>query len=240
MSWNPLRLAWGLWALLLVIPVVLLAALPILALPRLEARRATAAAACRAYFRLCGLPVRSIGLGRLPPGACVIVANHASYVDGPLLFAYLPPRFGFVIKKEASRAPVLGVLLRRLGHHFVDRGNRHEGARDARRILRALEQGEAAAFFPEGTFHPQAGIARFHGGAFALASRTGLPVAPVAIRGTRHVLGGGRALPRWGRIEVEVLDPLPPESGAGDAATRLRDAARQRIAVATGEGEMQA
>ena len=48
MSWNPLRLAWGLWALLLVIPVVLLAALPILALPRLEWRRRAAAAACRA------------------------------------------------------------------------------------------------------------------------------------------------------------------------------------------------
>ena len=238
MSWNPLRLAWGLWALILVIPVVLLAALPILALPRLESRRVAAAAACRAYFRLCGLPVRRIGLARLPPAACVIVANHASYIDGPLVFACLPPRFGFVIKKEASRAPLLGVLLQRLGHHFVERSNRHEGAGDARRILRALEKGEAAAFFPEGTFHPGAGIARFHGGAFALAARTGLPVAPVAIRGTRHVLGGGRVLPRWGRIEVEVLDPLPPEAGAGDAAARLRDAARARIAGATGEAQL--
>jgi 1-acyl-sn-glycerol-3-phosphate acyltransferase len=235
MSWNPLRLLWGLWALLLAVPIVLLAALPILALPRLVSRRAAAAAACRAYFRLCGLPVRRLGLGKLPAGACVIVANHASYVDGPLLFACLPPRFGFVIKKEASRAPLLGVLLQRLGHHFVERTNRHEGASDARRILRALEQGEAAAFFPEGTFHPEGGVARFHGGAFALAARTGLPVAPVAIRGTRHVLGGGRALPRWGRIEVEVLDPLPPAPGAGDAATRLRDQAREAIAASTGE-----
>jgi 1-acyl-sn-glycerol-3-phosphate acyltransferase len=163
------------------------------------------------------------------------VANHASYVDGPLLFASLPPRFGFVIKKEASRAPLLGVLLERLGHHFVERSNRHEGAGDARRILRALEKGEAAAFFPEGTFNPGSGIARFHGGAFALAARTGLPVAPVAIRGTRQVLGGGRLLPRWGRIEVEVLEPLPPESGAGDAAVRLRDGARERIATAARE-----
>ena len=235
MSRNPLRLAWGLWALLLVVPVVLLAALPILALPRLEWRRRAAAAACRSYFRLCGLPVGRTGLARLPASACVIVANHASYIDGPLLFACLPPRFGFVIKKEASRAPLLGVLLQRLGHHFVERNNRQEGAGDARRILRALEQGEAAAFFPEGTFHPGAGIARFHGGAFALAARTGLPIAPVAIRGTRHILGGGRALPRWGRIEVEILEALPPEPGAGDAAARLRDAARERIAAAAGE-----
>ena len=182
MTWNPLRLAWGLWVYLLVPPVLVLSALPILLLPGLKARRAAAGAVCRGYFRLCGLPVRRLAIDRLPEGACIIVANHASYFDGPLLFAHLPPRFGFVIKKEASRTPVLGFLLQRLGHHFVERRNRHEGASDARRILRALEQGEAVAFFPEGTFHPETGIARFHGGAFALAVRTGLPVAPIAIR----------------------------------------------------------
>ena len=182
MSWNPLRLAWGLWALLLTLPLLLFAALPILALPRLESRRAAAGAACRAYLRLCGLPVRRLGLERLPDAACVIVANHASYIDGPLLFALLPPRFGFVIKKEASRLPLVGTLLHRLGHHFVERNNRHEGGSDARRILRALKQGDAVAFFPEGTFHPEPGVVRFHGGAFALAVRTGVQVAPVAIR----------------------------------------------------------
>jgi 1-acyl-sn-glycerol-3-phosphate acyltransferase len=235
MSANPLRLVWGLWVWLLVIPVVLLAAPPILLLPTLRARRRAARFAGRSYFALCGFPVRAIGLERLPGGACVIVANHASYVDGPLLFAWLPPRFGFVIKKEASRLPLLGLMLQRLGHHFVDRRNRHEGGRDARRILRALEQGDAAAFFPEGTFHPQPGIARFHGGAFALAARTGAPVAPVAIRGTRRILGGGRILPRWGRIEIEVLHPLAERTGAGDAAVALRDDARERIASGTGE-----
>lgn len=235
MTWNPLRLAWGLWVFLLLIPVVVIAGLAILVLPRLAARRAAAGAACRAWFRLCGLPVRRRGLARLPAGACIIVANHASYLDGPLLFAYLPPRFGFVIKKEASRAPVLGYLLRRLGHHFVERTNRHEGAGDARRILRALERGEAAAFFPEGTFSPENGIGRFHGGAFALASRTGVPVAPVAVRGTRQVLGGAQRWPRWSRISIEVLEPLPARKGAGDAATEMRDAARGRISSAVDE-----
>ena len=235
MSRNPLRLAWGLWALLLALPLVLFAALPILALPRLASRRAAAGAVCRAYLHLCGLPVRRLGLERLPEAACVIVANHASYLDGPLLFALLPPRFGFVIKKEASRLPLVGTLLQRLGHHFVERKNRHEGGTDARRILRALEQGDAVAFFPEGTFQPERGVARFHGGAFALAARTGVQVAPVAIRGTREVLGGGQAWPRWGRIEVEVLPPLPPLRGSGDAATELRDLARERIAAGAGE-----
>src|SRR5688572_11033288 len=235
MTWNPFRLLWALWVWLLAIALLLLVTLPILALPRLQSRRAAAAAFGRATFLLGGLPVRIVGLERLPSATCIIVANHASYLDGPLLFAYLPPRFGFVIKKEAARAPLLGTLLQRLGHHFVERRNRHEGASDARRILRALEQGEAAAFFPEGTFHPEPGIARFHGGAFALAARTGLPVAPIAIRGTRHVLGGDRAWPSWGRIEIEALEPLPAQAGGGDAASALRDAAREVIAAALGE-----
>ncbi|HEX9707217.1 MAG TPA: lysophospholipid acyltransferase family protein [Steroidobacteraceae bacterium] len=235
MTWNPFRLIWGLWVWLLTIPLLFFAALPILAFPELATRRAVAGLVCRLYFRLCGLPVRTLGLSRLPPAACIIVANHASYIDGPLLFACLPPRFGFVIKKEASRLPLAGFLLRRLGHHFVERRNRHEGGGDARRILRSVEQGQAIAFFPEGTFSPEPGIARFHGGAFAAAARAGVPVAPVAIRGTRRVLGARSFIPRWGRIEVEVLVPLPAMTGAGDAAAMLRDAARERIGAALDE-----
>ena len=232
---NPMRLLWGLWVWLLLLPTLAIATLPVLALPRLADRRALARHVCRAYFRLCGLPITVRGLEHLPTGPCIIVANHASYVDGPLLFACLPPRFGFVIKKEASRIPLGGFLLRRLGHHFVERKNRHEGASDARRILRAVEQGQAVAFFPEGTFVAEPGLGRFHSGAFAAAVRAGVPIAPVVIRGTRKVLCCGQILPRWGRVEVEALAPLNAESGAGDAAAMLRDSAHAQIAAAVGE-----
>ena len=130
---NPLRLAWGLYAWLLVVLMLLAFALPLIILPTLAQRRAAGRLACRAYFLLCGLPVRIIGMSRFPPGPCIVVANHASNIDGPLLFAVLPPRFSFVVKKEASRIPLAGTLMRRLDHLFVDRFNRHEGANDARR-----------------------------------------------------------------------------------------------------------
>jgi 1-acyl-sn-glycerol-3-phosphate acyltransferase len=230
----PLRLLWGVYALLLLVLMLLIAAVPVLALPRLEQRRGVASFICRAYFLLCGLPVHRIAMDRLPAGPCIVVANHASYVDGPLLFAVLPPRFGFVIKKEASRIPLAGTLMRRLGHHFVDRTNRHEGANDARRILRAVAQGQSVAFFPEGTFSVQTGVLRFHTGAFATAARAGVPVAPVAIRGTRRVLRAKTRVPRWSRIEVEALTPLAA-AGAREAAATLRDSARERIAAALPE-----
>lgn len=231
MTANPLRLLWGVYAWLLVPLMLLIAALPVLGLPRLAQRRAAAAFICRAYFLLCGFPIRRLGMDRLPAGPCIVVANHASYLDGPLLFAVLPPRFGFVIKKEASRLPLAGMLMRRLGHHFVNRSDRQEGAGDARRILRAVGLGQSVAFFPEGTFSPRTGVARFHTGAFATAARAGVPVAPVAIRGTRRALRARTFVPRWSRIEVEALQPIPAATGA----VALRDAAREHIAAALPE-----
>ena len=234
MTLNPLRLVWGVYVGLLAVLTVLAVAVPVFLLPTLRGRRASARAICRSYFFLCGLPVRCIGMERLPAGPCIVVANHASNFDGPLLFAVLPPRFGFVVKKEASRIPVAGKLMERLGHLYVNRFNRHEGANDARRILRAVAQGEAVAFFPEGTFSAETGLARFHTGAFMAAARAGLPVTPVVIRGTRRVLRGKTVLPRWSRIEVEVLEPIPA-SADRLGATQVRDLARERIAAAIPE-----
>jgi 1-acyl-sn-glycerol-3-phosphate acyltransferase len=233
MTGNPLRLLWGAYAWLLVVLLLLVAALPVLLLPRLSQRRGAAGLICRAYFLLCGLPVHRIGMDRLPTGPCIVVANHASYLDGPLLFAVLPPRFAFVIKKEASRIPLAGTLMRRLGHHFVNRSNRNEGASDARRILRAVSQGESVAFFPEGTFGEQTGVARFHTGAFATAARAGVPIAPVAIRGTRRALRARTFVPRWSRIEVEALFPVT--AAPGMTAPVVRDTVRERIAAALPE-----
>ena len=106
----------------------------------------------------------------LPRGPCVVVANHASYLDGVVLKAALPARFSFVIKKEVSHVPLAGFVLRRIGSEFVDRFNRHAGGMDARRLFKAAETGQALAFFPEGTFLAQPGLGKFHTGAFAIAT----------------------------------------------------------------------
>ena len=85
----------------------------------------------------------------------MVVANHASYLDGVVMAAALPPRFGFVIKREMNDVPVAGLLLRRIGSEFVDRFNRHKGGTDARRVLRTAASGHSLVFFPEGTFTPR-------------------------------------------------------------------------------------
>jgi 1-acyl-sn-glycerol-3-phosphate acyltransferase len=205
----------------------------------INTRRAIAHYAAQGFFRMAGMRVNVIGEHQLPAAPCVVVANHASYIDGVVLKAFLPARFSFVIKKEVSKVPLAGVLLRRIGSEFVDRFNRHAGGMDARRLIKSANSGQSLVFFPEGTFVERPGVGKFHTGAFAIAARVGLSVVPVAIRGTRDILPSGRFLPRFGRIDIEILPALPIAT-AGDASSvhSVRDQSRTRIVAALGEPDL--
>jgi 1-acyl-sn-glycerol-3-phosphate acyltransferase len=157
----------------------------------------------------------------------VVVANHASYIDGIIAIAALPPDFAFVIKREMVRVPLAGLLLRRLGSEFVERFNRHQGASDARRVLRVAATGQSLVFFPEGTFDARRGIRKFMGGAFATAQRSNMPVVALAIHGTRELLPPGGLMIYRRPIRVEILAVLD----AKDARQR----SRELIAQAVGE-----
>jgi 1-acyl-sn-glycerol-3-phosphate acyltransferase len=237
---GPLEIAYGLYALAAFVVCGLLAIVLILLPLGITARRHAAQFAAQAFFRLAGMPVRMIGKDQLPAGPCVVVANHASYLDGVVLKAALPARFSFVIKKEVSRVPLAGLMLRRIGSEFVDRFNRHAGGMDARRLIKAADSGQALAFFPEGTFLAQPGLGKFHTGAFAIAARASLPIVPIAIRGTRYILPSGRVLPRPGRIHIQVLPSLGPfpDVEPATAITTTRDQARARILAALDEPDL--
>ena len=195
--------------------------------PRLRARRLVAAAFARTFLRAAGIPFAVLGTERLPNCPCVVVANHASYLDGVVAAAALPPEFAFVIKKEMVRVPLAGLLLRRLGSEFVDRFNPRASANDARRMVKRAASGQSLVFFPEGTFTEDRQIGRFLRGAFATAARTGMPIVAVAIHGTRDVLPSGTLMIRRRPIKVEILCVLE-----GDEA---RDRSRELIAAAVGE-----
>lgn len=188
-----------------------------------------ARASARAFFKLAGTRLIVVGLENIPDSACIVVANHASYLDGIILTAALPPHFAFVIKREMATAPLAGTLLTHLGAEFVERFDRKKGSADARRVLRTAARGQALAFFPEGTFTETPGLAYFHAGAFVTAARNGLCVLPTVIHGARHILPAGRALPRRGPIVVEILAAVENDPTAPNAALHLKSASRRAI-----------
>jgi len=195
--------------------------------PSLRRRRSVAGLFSRIFLHAAGIPFAVDGLDRLPQVPCVVVANHASYIDGLVAAAALPPDFAFVIKKEMVRVPLAGLLLRRLGSQFVERFDRHKGGVDARRVLKLAATGQSLVFFPEGTFNEIRQVGKFHGGAFTAAARSDMPVVTMAIHGTRAVLPPeGFAVHRL-PIRVEILDVL--------SASDARQHSRELIAQAIGE-----
>jgi 1-acyl-sn-glycerol-3-phosphate acyltransferase len=209
-------------------------------IPGMERRRRWVAGAARSWLSVTGIGGRVTGIDNIPPGHCIVVANHASYLDGLILQAFLPPRFSFVIKGELQKVPLAHYLLRRIGSRFVDRFVTAASARDARNLLRAAAAGESLAVFPEGTFYPDEGLHRFRPGAFAAAIKADLPIVPIAIRGSRHILPARRALPRHGPLHIHILAAILPTDPAFRSSRHLAESARQHILAVLDEPDLAA
>ena len=231
MNWVTigLQVIWGLFAWLSFVVAVICALLIAILVPGKERRQRLAALACKLVFVLPRIEVSAVGLERLPAESCVVVANHASYIDGVLLKGYLPSRFNFVSKGEMRNIPIAHFLLRRAGARFVARAQHAASARDARQIVKAAQVGESLALFPEGTFRAEPGVGRFRPGAFVAAVRGNMPVVPVAISGTRYMLPAGRMLPRRIALRFEVLPAIRPDDPHYGDSRALAETARRRI-----------
>lgn len=173
---------------------------------------------------------------------CVLVSNHASYLDGLALVSALPKPVSFIAKKELNRQFIAGNFLRRIGTEFVERFDMQKGAADAKKIARLAAQGRSVLFFPEGTFSRMPGLLPFHMGAFTTAAETGFPVVPIVIRGTRSILRLGSWFPRHNSISVNIGDAIYPSQFArtdvwGTAVT-LRNLTRSHMLAEVGEPDL--
>ena len=171
-------------------------------------RRIVARWSAKLLFLLIGTPIHLKGAQLLPTSTSIIVANHASYLDGIILTATLPPNFTFLIKQEMAVFPFVGLLLKRIGSEFVDRKKNLQRSNVARRLFKAAEQGNSLAFFPEGTFTCQPGLRPFHMGAFKAACRSKLPIVPIVISGSRDKLPADSRLCKPGTISVQICHPI--------------------------------
>ncbi|MEJ2851957.1 MULTISPECIES: lysophospholipid acyltransferase family protein [unclassified Saccharothrix] len=171
------------------------------------------------------------GRDRFPRrGPVVVVANHSSMVDGPILFGVLPRRVVFLIKQEMFRG-FAGWGLRRIGQLAVRRGEPDRAPLlAAQKVLRA---GGVVGVFPEGT-RGAGDVAQAQQGAAWLARTTGAVVVPVATRGTLRPPGTGRRF----RPVVDVLvgEPfeLPSDKGR-QALEKATEQVRDRLATLVAE-----
>ncbi|MBI4588937.1 MAG: AMP-binding protein [Candidatus Rokubacteria bacterium] len=191
---------------------------------------------CRGLLALGGCPIRLEGLENLlGTGPVVFASNHASYLDSVVLLAALPAEFSFVAKRELTLYPLIGTVIRKVGHLTVERADLSRSVAAAERATQALLSGTSLAIFPEGTFVRAPGLLPFRLGAFKAAVETGRPVIPVTIVGTREILPADTWLPRRGAITVSIGAPMKPEGSEWQAIVRLRDQVRAALARRSGE-----
>ena len=183
----------------------------------------------RLILRTTGVRVEVIGLERLVPGRTyVFVANHQSIYDIPILFWSLPYQLRIIAKESLGRFPFLGWHLRRTGHMLVDR-RRPDRAAIFAWASRLTSQGLSLIVFPEGTRSPDGRLGRFKGGSFYLALEAGLPVVPLSVVGSRHVMLKGRLATYPGEVRLIVHDPIDTRDLAGTDPKDFGERVRQII-----------
>jgi len=183
-----------------------------------------------------GVRVRVVGMERLEPGKTyVFVANHQSLYDIPILFWSLPYQLRIIAKESLGNIPFLGWHLRRTGHMLVDR--RHPGRKIFTWASRLSANGLSLIVFPEGTRSRDGRVARFKGGSFYLALEAELPVVPISVVGSRHVMLRGRVTSYPGDVRLVIHEPIDTRGLAGTDPKEFGERVR-RIIVPDAEADL--
>ncbi len=157
-----------------------------------------------------GVKLELIGLENVQAGTSyVIVANHQSHIDIPVMMKAIPSPFRIISKKELFKIPVFGWGMRAAGILEIDRSNQKKSIETLKKAEAVLQSHQLSILaFPEGTRSPDGKIHLFKKGPFMLAINAGLPVLPVSVSGTRKILPKGKMRMAGGRVRVQIHPPI--------------------------------
>jgi 1-acyl-sn-glycerol-3-phosphate acyltransferase len=163
----------------------------------------------RAAFRLAGIRITTENRERLGDARnTVIVSNHASHLDAPVLFLALGVPFVALAKREVFEIPFFSAVIRRAGFIPIQRGDRAEAVGAMARMVSALRGGASVLVFPEGTRSPTGELGAFKKGGFLAAVEAKSRLVPVALHGTRSLMPRHGYALRPGHVRVSILDPV--------------------------------
>ena len=154
-------------------------------------------------------PVKVTGLDKIDTSkACVYAVNHASAMDIPVLYVYLPFQFRIVFKKELLVYPVVGWQLKRSGQVCIDQQKPTNSIAAIRSAVKSLKAGMPLVIFPEGGRTPDGELKPFLPGAFFLALKAQVDIVPVALVGTYELLPMDTYHIKCRPLEMRVGKPI--------------------------------
>jgi len=190
------------------IPTVIQSALGTLTTPICDARLDSWSAAIVRFARI---DIEAEGLEHAPlDEAFVVMSNHQSHYDIPVLFQALRPRrLRMVAKSELFRLPIWTGAMRAAGFVEVNRKNRISAMRSLDRAREAIVGGTSIWIAPEGTRSPDGKLGSFKKGGFHMAAGAGARILPVSIDGTRRILPAkGTRVKNGEHVRVVVHEPV--------------------------------
>jgi 1-acyl-sn-glycerol-3-phosphate acyltransferase len=138
----------------------------------------------------------------------VIMSNHQSHFDILAFYGHWHRQFRWVMKQELRRVPGLGAGCAAVGHIFIDRSDRQKAIASLKAAAPLLAGGTSVMFFPEGTRSLDGRLGEFKKGGFMMALDLGLPILPVSISGSRHVLPGKTKKLLPGFVRIKIHEPI--------------------------------
>jgi 1-acyl-sn-glycerol-3-phosphate acyltransferase len=156
-----------------------------------------------------GIKVKIIGLKNIDlKQPYVFAANHQSQYDIFTLMAHLPVQFKWMAKQSLFYIPLVGWGMKACGYIPVKRESPKEAYKALLKAIKKIKEGYSIIIFPEGTRSLDGKIKPFKGGGMLLALRTGVPIVPVTIIGTRHILPKGGKRIKKGEVTIVIDKPI--------------------------------
>ncbi len=151
------------------------------------------------------------GVENIPDENVLVVANHQSLMDIPLILGYVK-RGGFIAKKDLEKVPGISWFIKYMGGVFIDRNNPRQIAAEIKKVLKGMREGETYIVFPEGTRTEDGSVREFKKGSLILAMKTGVKILPVAIWGTMFLVPKDSLLFNPGKVYMKILPPVDPSN----------------------------
>jgi len=138
----------------------------------------------------------------------IVMSNHQSNFDIPVLLSGLPIQFRWLAKAELFKIPIFGRGMRGAGYISIDRSNRKSAFRSLAKAAESIRAGTAVLIFPEGTRSPDGSLQSFKKGGFVLAVDAAVPVIPIIIHGTYDIMNKNSWAIRRRPVVVDILPPI--------------------------------
>ncbi len=175
-------------------------------------------------------PVKVIGLDKIDTSRTHVYAvNHASALDIPVLYVYLPFQFRIAFKKELLSYPIVGWHLKRSGQICIDQQNPAASIGSIRSALKSLKAGMPLVIYPEGGRTPDGQIKPFLPGAFFLAIKAQVDIVPIALVGTFELLPMNTYHIKSQPLEMRVGDPIPTTGLSGHDMEALSERVQKAV-----------